>query len=610
MPKNRDELEAEARAAASADIAEGLAYLARSTGANREAALIRVAEAVGRWARAKLCNYGEEMLRVRATALTLQTEEDRKPRVFPPELRQASPADKLDYIERHPDTRWGKAKIDRLIAAVGAQQSATPPDVEPRARGTLSSEELGRVIGDGATILPLEDAPDPKMLEVKAVDGARLSIVIGAVSVDEAMRALKQENGPLKRNKEGRPYASKLNVRTVLTILPMFAESFRMNELTNEIEVTKEKPWHALTPPAPCASGLWIPEDNTRLEMFIDRWLDFRPSEQQVIAVVTELAQLQSYHPVRVRLRSLEWDGARRIDSWLPAYLGAADTNYTRLVGRLWLIAAVARVMQPGCKCDYSLILQGKQGVGKSSVFAILALNTEWHTESVFDLANKDAVLQVERAWIVDFSELDVLRRVEMNRAKSFLTARFDSIRRPYAKTVVRIPRQCIFGGTTNSDTFVRDETGGRRFWPVPIHSVNFEALERDAPQLWAEAVCAFDEGAKWHPTREEEARFILPAQQSIQVTDEWDEPVTAYLDRIGPSADVTTTEIVEEVLRLSPATTPVGTHKRIAGIFRQDGRERVKGRRGGRVVWVFRVPRDVPRSPESFPGSDEEGTA
>jgi len=191
-------------------------------------------------------------------------------------------------------------------------------------------------------------------------------------------------------------------------------------------------------------------------------------------------------HPVKSYLHGLKWDGVPRVDTWLSDYLGAENTGYARAVGSRWLLSAVARIFRPGAKADCCLILEGPQGIRKSTALKTLA--GEFFTDELADLGSKDAAMQTRGVWIIELSELDSLSHSEVARIKAFMSRTTDRFRPPYGMRLVESPRQCVFAGTVNHSTYLRDETGGRRFWPITCGRIEVEALARDRDQLWAEA--------------------------------------------------------------------------------------------------------------------------
>lgn len=203
------------------------------------------------------------------------------------------------------------------------------------------------------------------------------------------------------------------------------------------------------------------------------------------------------FHPVRDILNSLQWDGRENIRRLLVDYLGAKDTDYTYQVMRLWMLGGVARIYEPGCKFDYTLILQGKQGLGKSTFLKLLALNDEWFNDSLDSLDSDKAAQSLMGSWIVELAELKSLARTAggVESVKRFLTATQDKYRVPYERRTDIFLRQCVFAGTTNKSDFLQDETGNRRFLIVPTGVIEpnkslFEpSAVKNIKAAWAQAV-------------------------------------------------------------------------------------------------------------------------
>jgi predicted P-loop ATPase len=196
-------------------------------------------------------------------------------------------------------------------------------------------------------------------------------------------------------------------------------------------------------------------------------------------------------HPVKDYLLSLKWDGTPRLDTLFIDYFGAEDNVYNRAVARKSFTAAVARVMEPGTKKDEMTVLIGEQGTGKSTL--LRTLGKAWYSNGIKSFDGKNAAELLQGVWISEIEEMSAYRRGEINLIKSFVSTSEDHYREAYASRAGKYPRQCVFFGTTNSDEFLRDDTGERRFWPVKLgvkkatKSV-FKDLKNDVDQLWAEA--------------------------------------------------------------------------------------------------------------------------
>jgi predicted P-loop ATPase len=222
-----------------------------------------------------------------------------------------------------------------------------------------------------------------------------------------------------------------------------------------------------------------------------------------------ELAMLHAkQHPVREYLTGLVWDGARRADTLFIDYLGATDSLYAREVTRKALLGAVARVMSPGCKHDHILVLVGPQGTRKSTTLA--KLGKGWFSDSLYTLSGKDAYEQLQGHWIIEMGEMAATRKAELEQIKQFVSKQSDSYRAAYARRTQEHPRQCAFFGSTNDEEFLRDPTGGRRFWPIVVTEAGKVLGERltgeTVDQIWAEVVVRYNAGEQWYLSDEVEA--------------------------------------------------------------------------------------------------------
>jgi len=254
-----------------------------------------------------------------------------------------------------------------------------------------------------------------------------------------------------------------------------------------------------------------------------------RVSTETVFDAIMLHSRENSFHPLREYLADLNWDGKLRVGSWLTAYLGVEETEYTKAIGRMFLVSMVARVMKPGCKVDHMLVLEGPQGAMKSTACRVLASDA-YFTDNLPDLDSKDASQHLRGKWLVEVAELHSFDKATTNRLKSYLTRQEERYRPSYGRLDVDERRQCEFAGTTNKDAYLRDETGGRRFWPVKIGTINIEALQRDRNQLFAEALVLFDAGTAWWPTAEFERTHIMPEQSDRYEADPWEEPIRNHL--------------------------------------------------------------------------------
>src|SRR5262249_41081826 len=222
-----------------------------------------------------------------------------------------------------------------------------------------------------------------------------------------------------------------------------------------------------------------------------------------------------------------------RLDDWLIKHCGATDTALNRAIGRKMLIAAVRRVRSPGCKFDYIVVLESKdQGVGKSTVLKILASEENFSDAEIIGLDKREQQEAIQGIWIYEVAELDGLHKSDVTKVKLFASKTVDSARPAYARSRVDRPRRGIFVATTNEDTYLRDTTGNRRFWPVRVGKIDLAQVKEDRDQLWAEA-CELE--ASGEPLVIPEALWPDAAEQQQARTelDPWEDAIVTKLSRM-----------------------------------------------------------------------------
>jgi hypothetical protein len=230
-----------------------------------------------------------------------------------------------------------------------------------------------------------------------------------------------------------------------------------------------------------------------RLRFTIDAQFGFLVPKVLFFDLVSDRARLHRFHPIRRYLDGLKWDGDNRLDRWLIDYAGAKDTPYVRAVSRIFLVAAVRRARRPGAKYDEMLILESAQGTNKSSGLRILAVDDDWFSDDLpLNNDTKRFMESTSGKWIVEAGELKGMSRGDVASLKACLSRQIDEARMSYDRKPTIQARQFVIVGTTNeTDGYLRDPTGNRRFWPVRIQQMDLDKLRSDRDQLWAEAVVA-----------------------------------------------------------------------------------------------------------------------
>ena len=283
-----------------------------------------------------------------------------------------------------------------------------------------------------------------------------------------------------------------------------FAGKIRFNEFAQQLYLCGNVPWEKEDN---CRA--WSSHDDSALFSLIQADYGLK-SRQDFADALKNVSMRNKFHPVRELLDSLTWDGKEHIRSLLPECLGAEDSDYTYQVMRLWMLGAVSRVYKPGNKFDYTMILQGSQGIGKSTFLKQLAMDDSWFNDSLDSLDSDKAVQSLTGSWIIELAELKSLARTAggVESVKRFLTATQDKYRIPYERRADTFYRQCVFAGTTNKDDFLQDETGNRRFLIVqtgvkkPSKSLFVPEIMDTIKLAWAEAV---------HIWKNEKPQLILP---------------------------------------------------------------------------------------------------
>lgn len=392
----------------------------------------------------------------------------------------------------------------------------------------------------------------------------------------------------LQKNQDGAYLPTVANATAILSYDESLAGMLAYSAFTDQ---------HLLLRPAPVACPgdpplrgpyprTWTTADAVLIQTYLQRVWNPRftraTTEDAMLAVATKAA----FHPVADWLEKLPpWDGARRAHCWLRHAFGTPDSNYHHAVAAKFLIAAVRRVRHPGCKFDHMLVLEGNQGIGKSTALCRL-FGEEWFSDSIpSDLGGKDAAMALLGVWCLEFAEIDQLIRNDVETIKAFLSRAVDRYRPPYAKAYVERPRSGVLVGTTNSDDYLRDTTGNRRIWPVRCAKVNLTWLSASREQLWAEAAYRESQGESiWlNDAVQQDAAEI---QNERMPDDPWSGIVAEWL--IGKS-EVQMEELLKMAIGIATERIEMRHARRMGAVMRTLGWKKTQVRRGEKTpkLWI-----------------------
>lgn len=381
-------------------------------------------------------------------------------------------------------------RITALLNTVGTATMIIPPDVPES--------------GDITDYMKNHSREDLETLINKAVKDT-VKKKMGDSNSSEL--SLAEVKSMLSYDERGKVIQSVKNFEIVLENDSRFVGKGGFNEFSRQMSLTGSVPWE----PSNNSCRAWNNHDDSALFSILQSDYKLRGRNDYFDAIKIVSMRNQS-HPVRNMLDSLVWKGTGHIQKLLPDYLGAENTEYQYQVLRLWMLGAVSRVYKPGCKFDYTLILIGPQGLGKSTFLRLMALMDEWFNDSLDNLDSDKTAQSLMGSWIIELAELKSLARTSggVDSIKRFLTAQQDKYRAPYERRAEIIQRQCVFAGTTNRFDFLQDESGNRRFLIIdagvnkPTKSLFAPEAMEDIKSAWAEAV---------HIIKTENPKLVLPEE-------------------------------------------------------------------------------------------------
>ncbi len=377
---------------------------------------------------------------------------------------------------------------------------------------------------------------------------------------------------------KGKPLGQLANVLKALRTAPEWSGVIGYSEFDNRIWMLAPPPW--LPAGTPFKARLWEDVDDT---LTVD-WMQRQGiGANEVTAAVIAAARDNAFHPVRDYLSGLKWDRRQRADQWLSIFLGVEPSDYTAAIGRRFLIAAVARIFAPGAKVDAALVLEGQQGIGKTRAIEILA--GAWYAAATADVGTKDFAMEVAGCWVMELGEMAGFRGQDVERIKATISKRSDRFRPAYGRYVIDAPRQLVFIGTTNDDAYLRDATGGRRFWPAMCQAIDLEALERERDQLWAEAVHLYRGKQPWWLDDPDLVQQASAQQDARYSADAWEDPIAQHL--VGLRF-VTIEQLLSGPLAMPRMHQDQRAMNRVSKVMRRLGWRKIRKRTSAGLAWGF----------------------
>ncbi len=373
----------------------------------------------------------------------------------------------------------------------------------------------------------------------------------------------------LKENQHGTVVNTKVNIRTILTNHADWQGVIGYNQFSKHVNKHKSPPY----PHSPNNGlGEWTDADNEMLSMWLGENYEIEPGTDRLQSLIVAISMQNPFHPVREYLEQChaKWQRAGSpcgyATMWVERYLGAKESPATRLFEKTWLISAVARIYEPGCKADNVLILEGDQGLLKSTALAILG--GCWFSDTNIDFADKDSLMLIHESWIIEMPELDKFKKADSDRAKSFFARCEDKYRAPYGHNLITMKRQCVFAGTTNTTDYLKDSTGNRRYMPIEcLKRLDIDALKAARDLIWGEAVEMYKKGEKWW--YDDTLKHVREAQDARFAEDVWHDVVEEY---VSDKKGVTIQMVLTKGLKMEIDRCDKMARNRIADILRTLG--------------------------------------
>jgi putative DNA primase/helicase len=341
---------------------------------------------------------------------------------------------------------------------------------------------------------PLPDEMPPMPTEIDATyevlepepSSPEIRIDMGELAIPQAIRG-ELTNAGMRFTVTGQPIVNLFSIKAILSNLPETKGTIWEDSFHNQLFIIDEG-----------KSRPWVDDDLFKIQEILQgKYCLHRLTKQTLEDAISRYAASHARREPQDWLATLKWDGNQRIENFMAECMDAEPSQYTFAVSKNFWISLVARIKKPGCKVDNMVVFEGPQGSMKSS--ALQAIGGKWFGELNERPDSKDFVLALTGKILLEIAELDSFRRAESTTIKRIITTQTDRIRKPYGKTMVEMPRACIFAGSTNEVDYLQDQTGGRRFWPIKCGKIDLDKIKNFREQCFAEASYLYDQGEKWY---------------------------------------------------------------------------------------------------------------
>ena len=329
----------------------------------------------------------------------------------------------------------------------------------------------------------------------------------------------------------------------------------------------------------------WYDNDCLILTKYIQEHIELHSITDSIVEKACRLyGNKQAKNEPQEWMEALKWDGVERLPSFMSDALGANEDNYIRSVSQNFWIAMVARVYKPGCKYDNMIVLEGRQGAFKST--ALKVIGGKWFTEINESVQNKDFYIGLQGKLLIEIAELDAFSKAETSRIKQVISNPSDRYRAPYDRVAQDKARTCIFVGTTNEGQYLKDNTGGRRFWPVKVGQIRLDIITASRDQYFAEAVAKYKQGVTWWAVPEQ----AIEEQEMRRQGDEWEAIIAQYVQGYS---EITITDVLSGALKIEPSMQGKIEQMRAAHALRLIRWERTRYRKNGVQMAVWKAPEE-----------------